>query len=201
MYLDGMYSRLQSDEQCSDGPGAVLHAVCVLVCTGCLETEKNRQNTEADAAEIEEPLPVNIIKKKIIDANGVKLNLAPVSKEDAIRAAGELLVKQGCVEPSYVDAMLAREKLVSTYMGMGLAIPHGTTQAKGTVKKTGIVFTQYPDGVDFDGEKAQLVIGIAGIGDEHLELLSKICETLDDEDVLNKMKTTDDVEWILKTLS
>ena len=157
--------------------------------------------TEADAAEIEEPLPVNIIKKKIIDANGVKLNLAPVSKEDAIRAAGELLVKQGCVEPSYVDAMLAREKLVSTYMGMGLAIPHGTTQAKGTVKKTGIVFTQYPDGVDFDGEKAQLVIGIAGIGDEHLELLSKICETLDDEDVLNKMKTTDDVEWILKTLS
>ena len=157
--------------------------------------------TEADAAEIEEPLPVNIIKKKIIDANGVKLNLAPVSKEDAIRAAGELLVKQGCVEPSYADAMLAREKLVSTYMGMGLAIPHGTTQAKGTVKKTGIVFTQYPDGVDFDGEKAQLVIGIAGIGDEHLELLSKICETLDDEDVLNKMKTTDDVEWILKTLS
>ena len=97
--------------------------------------------------------------------------------------------------------MLDREKIVSTYMGMGLAIPHGTTQAKGTVKKTGIVFTQYPDGVDFGDEKAQLVIGIAGIGDEHLELLSKIAEALEDEEVLEKMKTTSDVDWILKTLS
>ena len=112
-----------------------------------------------------------------------------------------MLVDQGCVEPSYVDAMLDREKIVSTYMGMGLAIPHGTTEAKGTVKKTGIVFTQYPDGVDFGDEKAQLVIGIAGIGDEHLELLGKIAEALEDEEVLEKMKTTDDVDWILKTLS
>ena len=143
----------------------------------------------------------SVLKKKVIDEKGVVLNLAPVSKEEAIRAAGELLVKQGCVEPAYVDAMLDREKLVSTYMGMGLAIPHGTTQAKGTVKKTGIVFTQYPEGVDFDGEKAQLVIGIAGIGDEHLDLLSKICDALEDEAVLEKMKTTNDVDFILQTLS
>ena len=136
-----------------------------------------------------------------MDKNGIKLGLKSVSKEEAIRAAGELLVEQGCVEPAYVDAMLDREKLVTTYMGMGLAIPHGTTQAKGTVKKTGIVFTQYPDGVDFGDEKAQLVIGIAGIGDEHLDLLSKIADTLDDEEVLEKMKTTTDVDWILKTLS
>ncbi|HAJ73269.1 MAG TPA: PTS mannitol transporter subunit IICBA, partial [Lachnospiraceae bacterium] len=140
-------------------------------------------------------------KKAVMDKNGIKLGLKSVSKEEAIRAAGELLVEQGCVEPAYVDAMLDREKLVTTYMGMGLAIPHGTTQAKGTVKKTGIVFTQYPDGVDFGDEKAQLVIGIAGIGDEHLDLLSKIADTLDDEEVLEKMKTTTDVDWILKTLS
>lgn len=138
---------------------------------------------------------------KVIDANGVVLNQTPVSKEEAIRAAGALLVKQGCVEESYVDAMVEREKLVSTYIGMGLAIPHGTSEAKGSVKKTGIVLVQYPEGVDFGGESAQLVFGIAGIGDEHLDLLSKICEALEDEAVLQKMKTTDDVEWILEQLS
>ncbi len=156
--------------------------------------------SQETAANITEPVQT-AMKKDVIDANGVKLNLAPVTKEEAIRRAGELLVEQGCVEPAYVDAMLDREKLVTTYMGMGLAIPHGTTQAKGTVKKTGIVFTQYPEGVQFGDEKAQLVIGIAGIGDEHLNLLSKICEALEDEEVLEKMKTTNDVDWILKTLS
>ena len=131
----------------------------------------------------------------------IKLKQAPVSKEQAIRAAGELLVKTGAVEPSYIDAMLEREKLVSTYMGMGIAIPHGTTQAKGTVKKSQIVMLQYPEGVDFGDEKAQLVFGIAGIGDEHLDLLAKIADCLDDLDVLEKMKTTDDIDWIITQLS
>lgn len=66
---------------------------------------------------------------------------------------------------------------------------------------TGIVLVQYPEGIDFGEEKAQLVFGIAGIGDEHLDLLAKICEALEDEDVLEKMKTTDDVAWILEQLS
>ena len=107
----------------------------------------------------------------------------------------------GYVDASYVDAMQEREKLVTTYMGMGIAIPHGTTQAKGTVKKTGIVLLQYPEGVVFGDEKANLVFGIAGIGDEHLDLLAKICEVLEDEAVLDEMKNTNDVEWILKQLS
>jgi len=140
-------------------------------------------------------------KKEVIIADGIKLNQSPVSKEEAIQAAGELLAKLGYVDPSYVDAMQEREKLVTTYMGMGVAIPHGTTQAKGTVKKTGIVFLQYPEGVDFGEEKAQLVFGIAGIGDEHLDLLSKICDMLEDEEVLETLKTTADVDWVLERLS
>lgn len=139
--------------------------------------------------------------KKVIDANGVKLNQPRVSKEAAIRAAGALLVAQGCVDETYVEAMVEREKLVSTYMGMGLAIPHGTSEAKGSVKKTGIVLVQYPEGVSFGDEDAQLVFGIAGIGDEHLDLLAKICAALEDTDVLEKMKTTNDVSWILEQLA
>ena len=138
--------------------------------------------------------------KDVIDEKGIILNQTSVSKEEAIRAAGELLVKQGCVDEAYVDAMLERERLVTTYMGMGLAIPHGTSEAKDTVKKTGIVFVQYPEGIDFGEEKAQLVFGIAGIGDEHLDLLAKICAALEDEEVLEKMKTTEDVAWILEQL-
>ena len=141
------------------------------------------------------------VKKEVIVADGIKLNQTPVSKEEAIQAAGELLAKLGYVEPSYADAMQEREKLVTTYMGMGVAIPHGTTQAKGTVKKTGIVLLQYPDGVDFGEEKAQLVFGIAGIGDEHLDLLSKICEMLEDEEGLETLKTTSDTSWVLERLS
>lgn len=141
------------------------------------------------------------ISKRILVKDGLKLNQKSVTKEEAIQAAGELLAKLGYVDETYVDAMQEREKLVTTYMGMGVAIPHGTTQAKGTVKKTGIVLLQYPDGVQFGDEKAQLVFGIAGIGDEHLDLLGKICETLEDETVLDVMKTTNDADWILKQLS
>ena len=154
--------------------------------------------TAAPAAE--DPVE-KVTKPDVFTKEGILLNQKAATKEEAIRQAGQLLVDRGCVDPSYIDAMLEREKIVTTYMGMGLAIPHGTTQAKGTVKKTGIVFVQYPDGVPFGDEKAQLVFGIAGIGDEHLDMLAKVATALDDEEVIEKMKTTNDVDWILKQLS
>ena len=139
--------------------------------------------------------------RDVITAAGIRLNQPSVSKEEAIQSAGELPAELGYVAAAYLDAMQEREKPVTTYMGMGVAIPHGTTQAKGTVKKTGIVLLQYPEGVDFGEEKAQLVFGIAGIGDEHLDLLAKICEMLEDEEVLEELKTTADVNWVLERLS
>lgn len=139
--------------------------------------------------------------KTVMLREGVKLGQASVTKEEAIQAAGELLKSIGCVGDGYIAAMQEREKLVSTYMGLGVAIPHGTTQAKGEVKKSGIVMLQYPDGVDFGAEKAQLVFGIAGVGDEHLDLLANISNALEDEDLLEQLKTTNDVDLILKTFS
>ncbi len=140
-------------------------------------------------------------KKQVIIPEGIKLGQKSVSKEEAIEAAGELLEQLGYVNHDYVDAMQEREKLVTTYMGMGVAIPHGTEQAKDEVKKTGVVFLQYPDGVLFGDEKAQLIFGIAGIGEEHLDMLAKICTILEDEGTLEKLKTTDDMEWVLGLLS
>ncbi len=172
----------------------VLDALYVQLTTGDAPAAPAGENTDI-------VIPDTPIKKQVIVADGIRLGQKPVTKEEAIQAAGELLVKLGYVDESYVEAMQERERLVSTYMGMGVAIPHGTTQAKGTVKKTGIVFLQYPEGVDFGAEKAQLVFGIAGIGDEHLDLLGKLCTLLEDPALLETLKTTDDVDWVLEQLS
>ena len=170
-----------------------LDALYVQLTTGDAPAAPAGENTDITIPDVP-------VKKQIIIADGIKLGQTPVTKEEAIQAAGELLESLGYVDGTYVAAMQEREKLVSTYIGMGVAIPHGTTQAKGTVKKTGIVFLQYPEGVDFGTEKAQLVFGIAGIGDEHLELLSKLCTLLEDPARLETLKTTDDVEWVLEQL-
>lgn len=135
-----------------------------------------------------------------IQAEDIQLGLPSVTKEEAIRAAGALLAKRGYVDDSYADAMVEREKLVSTYMGMGVAIPHGTSQKKGTVKKSGVVLLQYPQGVDFGDEKAYLVFGIAGVGNDHLDLLGNVCEILEDEDALEQLKTTSDMNYVLEHL-
>lgn len=124
-----------------------------------------------------------------LEEKNIVLGLVSVSKEDAIVAAGRKLVEGGYVEASYVDAMLEREKVMTTYMGMGLAIPHGVNEAKKDIKESGLVILQYPNGVKFDDELAYLVVGIAGKGDEHLEILSSIAINLDD-DVIEKLKNS-----------
>ncbi len=124
----------------------------------------------------------------IMIKKGIQTGLSSVSKEEAITEAGNLLYRLGYVDADYVPAMLEREKTVSTYMGLGVAIPHGTADAKQAVKKTGIVLLQYPEGVDFGEEKAYLIFGIAGIGDEHLDLLAKIGAVIEDKTTLEKLK-------------
>lgn len=171
-----------------------LDALYVQLTTGDAPAAPAGENTDI-------VIPDTPIKKQVIVAEGIKLGQKPVTKEEAIQTAGELLEKLGYVDDSYVVAMQERERLVSTYMGMGIAIPHGTTQVKDTVKKTGIVLLQYPEGVDFGAEKAQPVFGIAGIGDEHLDLLSKLCTLLEDPALLETLKSTDDVQWVLEQLS
>lgn len=136
-------------------------------------------------------------------ANQVFLGLKAANKEEAIRFAGEQLVKGGFVQPSYVEAMLEREKLVSTYLGEGVAVPHGTIEAKDAVLKTGIVFCQYPEGVRFNDEEdgvAKLVIGIAARNNEHIQVVSAITNALDSEEAINTLTTTGDVEKVLALL-
>ena len=137
---------------------------------------------------------------EVLQIKNILTGLPSESKEDAILRAGHLLEASGYVDPGYAESMLEREKIVSTYIGRGLAIPHGTSETKALVRVSGIVILQYPDGVDFGEEKARLVIGIAGVGDAHLDILAKISSSLDDEEVLERLSVTKDPEDIFKAL-
>ncbi|PKM49221.1 MAG: hypothetical protein CVV02_16890 [Firmicutes bacterium HGW-Firmicutes-7] len=128
----------------------------------------------------------------------MKIGLSSVSKEEAIRMAGQILVDSGYAEVEYIDAMLQREADLSTYIGNGTAIPHGVSEAKKKIKKTGICILQFPDGIDYGDEKVYLMIGIAGVGNEHLLILSNLAELLEDESKVEGLRTTKDVDSVYK---
>ena len=138
-----------------------------------------------------------------LGADNVFLGRTASNKEEAIRFAGEQLVKGGYVQPEYVEAMLEREKLTPTYLGESIAVPHGTVEAKDRVLKTGVVFCQYPQGVRFGEEEddiARLVIGIAARNNEHIQVITSLTNALDDETVIERLANTNSVEEVLALL-
>lgn len=132
-----------------------------------------------------------------IQTEMIRLNQSFHTSAEAIDAAGEVLETAGCVSPAYVQAMHERQALSSVYIGNQVAIPHGTEEAKSAVQKTGISILQVPAGVDFGGQMAKLVIGIAGVDDEHLELLSQIAVICSDEDNVERLVQAKTKEEIL----
>jgi PTS system mannitol-specific IIA component len=111
---------------------------------------------------------------EILTQSQVKVPGTAEAKDAAIREAGQILVDAGAVTPAYIDAMFEREKSVSTYMGNFLAIPHGTLQAKESVARSGLSVVRYESPLDWDGNDVRFVVGIAGVNNTHLEILSKI---------------------------
>ena len=119
----------------------------------------------------------------IVSVDRVQIGATASDKQDAIRQAGELLVWGGCVAPNYVNGMLAREQTMSTYLGNGVAIPHGQHENLSDVHNTGISVLQLPDGVQWeDDERAYLVIGIAANAEEHVGVLANLAEVIEDEE-------------------
>jgi mannitol/fructose-specific phosphotransferase system IIA component len=119
----------------------------------------------------------------------------------ALRQSGALLEEIGAVEEGYAAAILEREGQISTYMGEGVAIPHGTDQARALVRRTALGFIQYPDGVDWDGETVYLCIPIAASGDEHVEVLSALAEVLVEPDAAEALRTATSIDDVLARLN
>ncbi|WP_430790606.1 PTS sugar transporter subunit IIA [Virgibacillus flavescens] len=136
--------------------------------------------------------------KDVLSKESIQLNETLNNKEEAIRYTGGILVDNGYVEVAYVDKMLEREEMTSTFMGNHVAIPHGTDDAKSAVLHTGISVVTVPQGVDFgDGNIVKVLIGIAGKGDEHLEVLSKIAIVCSEEENIDKIVNAETKEEII----
>lgn len=135
-----------------------------------------------------------------ISEKNIFLNQHAQNKEEAIKIVGQYLVEQGYVKRDYIDAMLDREKIASTWLGESVALPHGTIEAKDSILKTGVIFCQFPKGVHF-GENiddiAYLVIGIAARNNEHIMVVSNITNALDSKDAILKLSKTKDVKEVL----
>ncbi len=140
----------------------------------------------------------------ILTIDLVSVGATAATKEDAIMQAGQLLVQNGVVSPSYVEGMLAREQTMSTFLGNGVSIPHGTYDHLGDIERTGISVVQFPNGVSWgedEDEIAYLVVGIAAKADEHITILSNLAEVVEDEAAVERLISTTDAQIIVDALS
>jgi PTS system mannitol-specific IIC component len=136
----------------------------------------------------------------VLTDGSVVLHGTAATRDEAITEAGRLLVASGAVKPSYVDAMHEREASVTTHMGNGLAIPHGTNDAKAAIHRTALSFVHYPQGIDWNGQPVEFVIGIAGAGDDHLALLQKIAGVFTDQAQVDRLRAATSVAQVREIL-
>jgi mannitol/fructose-specific phosphotransferase system IIA component len=138
---------------------------------------------------------------EVLPRAGIRLALRATDKWDAIRQSGAVLSELDAVEPGYPATMLERERSVSTYIGEGVAIPHGTDASRALVRRTTLGVLQFPDGVDWDGQPVRICVAIAAKGDEHVAVLSGLAQILMDPGQAEKLRTSTSVEDVHQMLS
>jgi mannitol PTS system EIIA component len=139
--------------------------------------------------------------RDVLSIGQVRIHSGGATREEAMKEAADILEASGAVTGAYFDAMQQREETVSTYMGNELAIPHGTNETKQAILESGLSVVRYDGGVDWGGEPVTFVIGIAGKGDEHLEILSQIAILFSDEDEVARLKAAQTPEELFAALS
>lgn len=137
----------------------------------------------------------------VLTIGQVRIHAGTATREQAMREAADILEAAGAVTGDYFDAIQQREQTVSTYMGNELAIPHGTNETKDAILASALSVVRYDGGVDWDGEPVTFVIGIAGRGDEHLEILSQIAILFSDEDEVARLKSANTPEDLFALLA
>ena len=137
----------------------------------------------------------------ILASESVRLGLAPMTKAEAIRLCGEVLVEAGAATEDYIEGMFAREQQVSTYLGEGVAIPHGTNESRRYIKRAALGFLQFPDPIDWDGNPVTLCIPIASASDDHLGILAGLAEILMEPEAADRLRRTGSVTEVLALLS
>ena len=136
----------------------------------------------------------------LLPPSGIRLGLTASDRFDAVRQSGQVLVDIGAVELPYVDAMLERERLISTSLGEGFAIPHGTDESRRYIRETMLSFLQFPAGVAWDDDDVIVCVGIAAVGDEHVGVLANLARVLtvpEQAARLRDARTPEDVRAVL----
>jgi mannitol/fructose-specific phosphotransferase system IIA component len=136
----------------------------------------------------------------LLSRDAIRVGLSAADRYDAIQKAGELLIGIGAVEPDYVEAMHQREEILSSYVGESFALPHGTDASRKYIKQPAVAFLQFPDGIDWDGERVKACIAIAARSDEHTEVMARLAEVLVDADKAELLRTTEDPNDVLGLL-
>ena len=141
--------------------------------------------------------PAAVGGKDVLLPESVILNGTATDRDSAIDEAGKLLLDRGSVDMGYIHAMHEREESVSTYMGSFLAIPHGTNAAKDHILHSGVSIIRYPEGIDWGGKQVKFVVGVAGINNEHLHILSSIAKIFTDKAQVAQLEQATSVQEVL----
>jgi phosphotransferase system HPr (HPr) family protein len=137
---------------------------------------------------------------EVLSTSDIVVGASAADRFEAIRRVGALLVAGGLVTEGYVDAMLSREEIISTYLGNGIALPHGTSESQDTILRTGLAVAQFPAGVPWGDEPARLVIGLAARSEEHIAVMSQLATVLGDAELCARLASTTDAEEIHRVL-
>jgi len=137
----------------------------------------------------------------VLSQSAIVVGATASDKDEAIDRVGGLLVEHGYVTPDYIGAMRDREAIISTYLGNGIALPHGTSEAQATILRTGLAVVQYPAGVPWGDEPAKLVIGLAATSDEHIGILSRLAGILGDAELCERLAQSVDPQEIYRVLT
>ena len=137
---------------------------------------------------------------QLLAPDAVRLGLRASDRFDAVRQSGDALVEIGAVQAPYIDAMLERERQMSTSLGEGFAIPHGTDESRRWIRQTKLVFLQFPEGVDWGDDTVRVCVGIAAVGDEHVGLLARLAEVLIVPEQAARLRDAERIEDVLGIL-
>jgi mannitol/fructose-specific phosphotransferase system IIA component len=138
--------------------------------------------------------------RALVPGDGIRLGLTASDRFDAVRQSGEVLVEIGAVEPPYVEAMLERERGISTSLGEGFAIPHGTEDSRRYIRETMLSFLQFPAGVAWDDDDVIVCVGIAAVGDEHVGVLANLARVLSVPEQAERLRSAERIEDVLSLL-
>jgi PTS system mannitol-specific IIA component len=144
--------------------------------------------------------PADAAMTGLLRTDAVRLNETATGRTDAVRRCGRVLVEIGAVEPEYIDAMLERERDISTYVGEGVAIPHATLAGKQAVLRDALAVVKLAEPVDWDGSPVSVCVAIAARGDGHLAILSELAEILLDPDRARALREARDTDEVVRLL-